>query len=550
MPKLPGEAQVLPIPVSRGGIVSAPQDRMSGAIAGLGQDIASGASEIHAAFEQEKARIGKLKVEDAFNKVRQKRLDLTIGDETTGGNGFTRLQSGDAVQRPILKDWTKSYDDAVSEIAASLDDEDQRQLLKQRTDIDRLAFQQDILAHVQKEEGVYQDQQLKATSSVEANIAAMKWNSPSDVLASLARVKGAVNTYADSNGITGEAKDVAYMQQASKIHRATIEQAVDSNNPEYAKLWLTTHRKEIDVDTADAMEKLIKTSGDRIVAQRGAEEIMGLGLSEQDAKREARTRYTGEQQDQVVQRLNQRYTEIEKAKNEGHDAAWEMVSKQIAAGANRDSIKDTVWNKLKGDDQIRALGLISTINNREIKPDSAKSAAIYYKLRQAAISDPVGFKREPLDAYVGIIEDTRLHELMQMQTKPEAVQLARTKTQILQQGASAAGLDPKDLTKSGSSGDKVREFYGRVEQEMTAFQTQTGKAPTDKDISDIVDRLTIKVVSDPGAWFFSGERPAVKTQIEGVPTDMIDDLAAAVKKSGQPVTDANIKKLYEYMGGK
>jgi len=49
------------------------------------------------------------------------------------------------------------------------------------------------------------------------------------------------------------------------------------------------------------------------------------------------------------------------------------------------------------------------------------------------------------------------------------------------------------------------------------------------------------------AWVFQGDRPAIEAEVEGVPQDMVDDLACAVRSAGKPVTDENIKAVYRYL---
>jgi hypothetical protein len=123
--------------------------------------------------------------------------------------------------------------------------------------------------------------------------------------------------------------------------------------------------------------------------------------------------------------------------------------------------------------------------------------------------------------------------------------ISRTKTQIMRAGAINAGVSEKQA-KQGF-GDEVEVYFKRFDEELASFQESTGKEPTNKDMSEIADRLSIEVIRDPKAIFFKGKRPAIEAEIEGVPSDMIDDLAAAIQNTGTPVTDKNIQDLYRYL---
>ena len=161
--------------------------------------------------------------------------------------------------------------------------------------------------------------------------------------------------------------------------------------------------------------------------------------------------------------------------------------------------------------------------------------------------DPILFRELNLNEYTHLLSPADREEFVKLQTSPQEITVARTKTQIMKQGAIDVGIS--DFQIREGFGNKIEVYYRRIDDELEAFQINTGKKPTTKDILDIVDRLSLEVIKDPDAWFFTGERPAFKAEIEGVPTDLIDDLASAVKEAGQPVSDENIKTLYFFMTG-
>jgi hypothetical protein len=384
--KLPGPSESLPVPRASGRIVTAPVDPRGAALAGLGRDVGRAGDELYQAFEEESRRINKVRTEDAFTELRNAQIDLSIGEE----NGFQGLKSGDAVKRPVLKEWTGKFDETAESISSGLQNEEQKSAFKLRADAARSQFSQDILQHLGRENTVYQTQVMDSTVDAERNASSMHWNSPGDVMASLERVKMAVNSYADANGLTGDVKEGAYIKRASKVHAEVIGQAMNNGNPEYAELWFKTHRKEIDADTAAAAERVMKQGGDRIRAQRAADSIMEMGLPEDEAKKHARKNYTGEERDDVIRRVEGRYNDIADAvaqqQKQSEDSAWKIV---VQPQSSIDSIPPTLWASMSGEAQKQVTTYLRTRDTKEKQEDDwAMLDEIEGQIAVGDITDP------------------------------------------------------------------------------------------------------------------------------------------------------------------
>lgn len=364
--KLAGPPQALPVAQPSGIMVRAPVDPTGAAMARLGQDVGVAGEELNRAFEEETNRINKVRTEDAFTELRNAQIDLSIGEE----NGFNGLKSGDAVKRPVLKEWTGRFDSAVTSISDGLENEEQRLAFRLRADTAKSQFSQDILQHLARENTVYQTQVMDATVETERNAASMHWSNPADAMASLERVKRAVDTYADANGLDDKVKEAAYVKRASGIHYEVIGQAMNNGNPEYAELWFKMNRKEMDADTARQAEKLMEGGSIRIRAQRATDEIMDMNLSEGDAKKHARKKYTGEERDDVMRRIEKRYSDIDAElshrQGQAEDAAWKIA---VLPQSSIDLIPPTTWAAMSGEGQKQVTAYFHTRDKKDRQED-------------------------------------------------------------------------------------------------------------------------------------------------------------------------------------
>lgn len=248
MARIPDSLGAAPIPsapvnIARPQVMSNGMDR-------LGAALTSAGDEIGAAMKQEQQRINAAKVEDAFNQLRNTQLELTSGEQ----NGFVNLRGGDAIKKPLLKDYSSMFSGSAAQLAAGLDNDQQRQAFAQRANVAQSQFTQDILQHLYRENNVYQGQVFNATLDIERRTSASKWNAPLEVESSLARIGAAVGAESKRLGLPEEAAQDLLLQEQAKVHDGVIKQALASKDYVYAKDWFTNHRDQIDTPTAKLLE--------------------------------------------------------------------------------------------------------------------------------------------------------------------------------------------------------------------------------------------------------------------------------------------------------
>lgn len=225
----------------------------------LGREAHAGLEEVYRAQKIEEDRINTLRAEDAYTKLQERRLELTVGEQT----GFTQQRGAAAVTRPILTEWGRRFQDAETEISAALSNDEQRTRFKRRADVSRLGYQEDMLRHLARESDVYAREVYEGTVATEARNASVHWDSPADVQASLVRVTSAVEDRAERLGWSPAYKQAVLQDESSKIHAGVIGQALASGRYRYAEEWFNKNRESIDTATAKVLERQVADGAQR-----------------------------------------------------------------------------------------------------------------------------------------------------------------------------------------------------------------------------------------------------------------------------------------------
>lgn len=219
----------------------------------LGRDLEQGNEEIFRAQKIEDDRVNTLRAEEAYTKLREKQLDLTIGD-----NGFGKLKGSAAVSTPVMPEWSKRFDDASREIEGTLANDEQRRRYKQRAGVTRLQFQEDMLRHLAKEGDVYGREVYEGGLVTERRNAVARWDSPNDIDSSLERVKRLIDERSTALSWPKEYRDAQLQVEQGRIHGDIVRQALASGNYLYAQKWAEDHKGDMDAATQAAVLKAVE----------------------------------------------------------------------------------------------------------------------------------------------------------------------------------------------------------------------------------------------------------------------------------------------------
>ena len=239
------------------------QTLREGALVGQAADVIHARNEAERKeFERrakiEQDRIDNIRAEEAFTQLREKQLDLTMGE-----NGFAKIKGTAVLSRPVLKDYGGKWAEAVKQVEQSLGNEEQRQRFRARAGVAELQYRESILRHLETESKVAEKQQFEGMVGVESRAAVANWDKPGAVALSLERMRAGVDRLAADNNWDAEFTAARKMELASKVHDAVIDQAIASGNLQYAQDWYKQHKSEIDPNTAKALQAKVVDADQR-----------------------------------------------------------------------------------------------------------------------------------------------------------------------------------------------------------------------------------------------------------------------------------------------
>jgi len=482
----------------------------------------------------------KYRVEDADTRLQQDMIRLSKGDD-----GFTRVKSGD-VGEDFYNDYTARFDEASKNISETLRNDDQREAFDRRSSVRRLGYSENLINHTTKEQSAFQKQTFDGGVAAELDIASSDYDNPAVVKGSLLRTQKLSEAEADRLGLKGDARKILIKSNVSNLHEGVIIQANDDGNYQLAKSYFEKNQKNILGDRQDDIKRLLKAGGIKEQSQEEVDGYVNEGLSETEARAKAR-KLPSEVRDAALARVTARYSEANQIKDREQKAfgesAWSTYSDSIDNGVSSEDAYDLIpASVLDGMDGKERASLQNRAKLDAKGEDVPNGGADYYKLKLMARDDPKAFQEMNPLAY-NLSESDR-KQIINLQTDEKKLIISATKTQVMSRAAAGIGLEPKEATKDGSAGDKVRAFYKRVDQEIESLQASTGKEPSVKEIQEITERLSIDVIRERDYWW-NTEIAAGIIEVEGVPSYMVDELALRLSRDGTEVTENNILAEYK-----
>lgn len=220
----------------------------------VGKQFGATANEWQRQLDIEKAKVDRIKAEDALNRLEDARLKLTTDEK----DGFQTRRGSNAITSDFTKDYTQRFDAAVSEIANSLQDPEQKRLFQLRAGPSRRTFAQNLQSHVMHQRDAYDKQVFDGTLDTTIRAATSAWQSAPDVQAQILRANASIDDHARDKGWAPEMVAAAKLDFATKVHQAVIGQAIAAEETTYAKKWFEQYKDQIDPRTAQLLYKTVE----------------------------------------------------------------------------------------------------------------------------------------------------------------------------------------------------------------------------------------------------------------------------------------------------
>jgi len=160
--------------------------------------------------------------EDAYRELTACTIALSIDEKC----GFVYLKRAAALKVPVLRIWTKAFDNCRSSLAACLDKDEPEylSLFIRRAALLRLEFQESILRHLSREGDAYAKEVYNGILTTELKSATAQWDNPEAVANSVMRITHAVANRAERYAWPAEYTKLVTDEQASKVHSAVAVQ--------------------------------------------------------------------------------------------------------------------------------------------------------------------------------------------------------------------------------------------------------------------------------------------------------------------------------------
>lgn len=496
VPTSPRELRTIPYPtISESGAIGK-------GLESLGSSIVSSTNEIYHAQKIEEERINTLSAENATNALRNKALDLSIGD-----NGFTKLKGQDAVDKPILTDYTKQFDDARISIAATLTNDAQREKFTQRADLTALQYKESILRHLAREKDTFALQSYTGTLKAESNMASVQWDSPNDVGVSIERVKNAAAELDDNLGSHTDVRADRMKTAVGVVHEGVIQGALAANDYDYANQWLQMHKDEIDPVEQLKLQRQIKTTAMPVQAKQDAMSILQkdmangvdmnatqvrahIGQWMKEANDIADTKYPNDPiyRDLVQNQLSSYTNRIATAQAaQERNARNDVLSAVIMPLPNGEKISDlnqllanpnmkAKWGMMEPTEQMGILQVLQHNSKGMDPPETIEALNKYHEMRGMAVNDPAGFQKAMQDDF-----DKLGHTL------PRALFL-----QLINQDTAIDKNDAKALSTSQAANRIHSLTDGMLQQ--AGFKLPKGKDEKRQDVMDAYQSWTSRML--------------------------------------------------------
>jgi hypothetical protein len=541
-------------------------------------------------LEREQFRTDKTALEDKEEKL------LNLGNRLA--EEFSQTEGGNALKKEFMPGTLEKYQQEVDALMEGFEVSDPlvKEEIPKRLENAKANFNLRLIKHVNDQKSAYEESVYKGNIVAHKDNAASNWGNLPEVQRSRDETERYSRTWAALRGYSEEATEALVKDNLSDLHIGVIQNAIDAGDIEYAKFYYEGKGSSVmslDAKTGkktkgfkheilggehDNVEDMLRTAGIRAASQRAVDFYITEGIGEKEALARAGDEFKGspDLRKAVEQRITLQYGQndrlLKEAQKSAADAGWGIIEESrrdpdVTITQALDSIPNSLWDQM---DPKAALSLRDYATKVAAEGKVVTDDAEYYRLRRLYASEPEKFM-DPLQTNLlesrSKLNDADWQEMVKLQTPKGAEEkridaFASTRQEIVDKAIRQVGMEPKDDVEQNDKGEAVRAFQRRVDIEFDAWAGVHKAKPMGKDMQEIVDRLAIEIIrkrSGVDAWM-ADQLPfmdkyevigyAGTTDVPGVPTYLVDEMAKLVKEDYLPVTIQNIQAKYKELFGK
>lgn len=263
-----------PTPVPSAGVARAPVPQMSMA----GPEALAAAGQENRQLAQETDRYGlhldTLQAQDALNRLRTKREDLTFGPQ-----GFTQIKGGDVLKKDadgvaMLDSYRERFKAVADDISQGLSPQ-ARQMFDPHAGVEQRGFMTAVGTHSVTQTEHFNTQVLKDGLAQDQAEASRNFADPAALEQIAARSGSRARKYAESQGLPGEAAELAAQ---SNIISIGVKSLLATGAQRQALAYFDANHDKLDAQDRVQIGNAIKSVADNVTAEnRAAEAVLKAG---------------------------------------------------------------------------------------------------------------------------------------------------------------------------------------------------------------------------------------------------------------------------------
>lgn len=461
---------------------------------------------------------------------------------------YQQLQRKDALgaREKIEEAWQAKKDEILSKYSVA----------KNRLSIAAQSHGDDLYSgaarHEMAELKKYEDESFKAHTQLLQNEAADSYGDVEKRDEAMFKLKASLETYAENNGISGEARQLMLEEAESKAHLGVITRMANEGQDMMASDYFKQHTDGLTGKDRDMALKIVEASDLKGKSQRESDKIFENSENLSIALEQARAIQDPDMRDEVVRRVKQRYQEKKAVDQQLEEQMLTRAYNILDEHQDIDKIPLEDWQRMSGSDRKSLRNYVKQLRGAGVTTDQA----VYYELKTQAATPQTRdkFARMNLLKYKDKLSASDFQELVKDQVNlrkgnTKSIDDFRTKGQVVNKALMAAGIDPRP--KNLEQRKRVAEFYSMVAEEQIRRQDITGKKLTNSEIEDIANRLLTDVVVERPFWFDKtkkvfemGPDEEGTILIEDVPRRERQNIEEALRRNNKEVSEENI--IYYY----
>lgn len=248
------------------------QQRISTSVPDGTQAFARGIGQAGEALAREAAYDEQMRVEDAVNQLRERQLDLTLGQQ----NGFMNVKGRNALPADgmSLSDrYTQQFKGVADEIESTLSSDRQKALFRRYATRAGTEFRGGLMRHENAEIDGWRKGVVDGVISVEAENAAKNWNNPEAISLSRSRIDINLSRIRDAEGIPADQLEKMRNEAMTRLHTGVINQMIGNRQLDAANAYLKQYGSEINADKALQARQLLEKETDAQYALGAADRV-------------------------------------------------------------------------------------------------------------------------------------------------------------------------------------------------------------------------------------------------------------------------------------